>query len=70
VTWPNGKHGCGVDRNDMSRRETGDVLLTRPGGLITYSLVGKQFVAAVSGPVSAFFGGGTGTAQLTLLALP
>jgi alcohol dehydrogenase (cytochrome c) len=54
----------------------GAVLLRYPlgasagGGLFTYSLGGRQYVAAVSGPVSAFFGGGTGTAKLTLLALP
>ena len=54
----------------------GSVLLQYPlgasagGGLFTYALGGRQYVAAVSGPVSAFFGGGTGTAKLTLLALP
>ncbi len=36
----------------------------------TYAVNGKQYVAAVSGPVSAFFGGGKGMAKLTVLALP
>ena len=40
------------------------------GGLFTYELNGKQYVAVVFGPVSAFFGGGTGTAKLKILALP
>ena len=40
------------------------------GGIITYALDGKQYVAAVAGPVSAFFPGGSGTAKLTVLALP
>jgi alcohol dehydrogenase (cytochrome c) len=40
------------------------------GGLFTYALNGKQYVAAVFGPVSAFFGGGKGTAKLVVLALP
>ena len=40
------------------------------GGMITYALSGKQYVAAVAGPVSAFFPGGTGTTKLTVLALP
>lgn len=54
----------------------GSVLLRYPlgasvgGGLFTYDLGGRQYLAAVSGPVSAFFGGGKGTAKLTLLALP
>ena len=44
--------------------ETGEVLLrhgmgaSAGGGLISYMLAGKQFVAVVSGPVSPFFGGG------------
>jgi alcohol dehydrogenase (cytochrome c) len=56
--------------------DTGAVLLRHPmgasagGGLISYGLDGKQYVAVVSGPVSPFFGGGKGTAKLTLLALP
>jgi alcohol dehydrogenase (cytochrome c) len=40
------------------------------GGLFSYELDGKQYVTAVFGPVSAFFGGGTGTAKLKILALP
>ena len=40
------------------------------GGLFSYALNGKQYVAAVSGPVSVFFGGGQGTAKFTVLALP
>lgn len=54
----------------------GSVLLRYPlgasvgGGLFTYVLGGQQYVAAVSGPVSAFFGGGSGTAKLTVLGLP
>ena len=39
------------------------------GGLFTYALDGKQYVAAVFGPVSVFFGGGTGTAKLAILTL-
>lgn len=39
------------------------------GGIFTYALNGKQYVAALSGPVSAFFGG-SGTVKLTVLALP
>jgi alcohol dehydrogenase (cytochrome c) len=39
------------------------------GGLFTYASDGKQYVAAVFGPVSVFFGGGTGTAKLAILAL-
>ncbi len=56
--------------------DDGNVLLRYPlgasagGGMLTYALSGKQYVAAVSGPVSAFFGGGKGTAKLTVLALP
>jgi len=56
--------------------DTGEVLLRRPmgasagGGLFSYALGGRQFVAVVSGPVSPFFGGGNGTAKLTLLTLP
>jgi alcohol dehydrogenase (cytochrome c) len=56
--------------------EDGSVLLrwslgsSAGGGMITYALDGKQYVAAVAGPVSAFFPGGTGTTKLTLLTLP
>lgn len=54
----------------------GSVLLRYPlgasagGGLFSYAVDGRQYVAVISGPVSAFFGGGTGTTKLTLLALP
>ncbi len=57
------------------KSDDGSVLLrhTLPGsvsgGLLTYGVNGKQYVAALSGFVSAFFKG-TGTAKLTLLALP
>jgi alcohol dehydrogenase (cytochrome c) len=56
--------------------EDGSVLLRWPlgssagGGMITYALDSKQYVAAVSGPVSAFFPGGAGTTRLRLLSLP
>jgi len=40
------------------------------GGLLSYALGTTQYVAAVHGPVSAFFGGGKGTTKLSLLALP
>ena len=56
--------------------EDGSVLLRWPlgssagGGMITYALDSKQYVAAVSGPVSAFFPGGAGTTRLSLLSLP
>ena len=56
--------------------DTGKVLLqhTLPasagGGLFTYALDGKQYVAALSGAVSAFFGGGKDTTKLTILSLP
>jgi alcohol dehydrogenase (cytochrome c) len=39
------------------------------GGIFSYALDGKQYVAALSGPVSAFFGG-SGTVKLSVLALP
>jgi glucose dehydrogenase len=39
------------------------------GGLITYMIDGRQYVAAVSGPISVFFGG-AGKTKLTLFALP
>jgi len=56
--------------------EKGDVLLRHPlpasagGGLFTYELDGKQYLAALSGSVSAFFGGGKETTKLTVLTLP
>ena len=40
------------------------------GGLFTYALDGKQYVAALSGSVSAFFGGGAETTKITVLTLP
>ncbi|WP_051956024.1 pyrroloquinoline quinone-dependent dehydrogenase [Beijerinckia mobilis] len=40
------------------------------GGLFTYALDGKQYVAALSGSVSAFFGGGKETTKLTVMTLP
>ena len=39
------------------------------GGLFSYALGGKQYVAAVFGPVSVFFGGGIGTAKLAVFTL-
>jgi alcohol dehydrogenase (cytochrome c) len=56
--------------------ETGAVLLRRPlpasagGGLFSYELDGRQYVAALSGSVSVFFGGGQQTTKLTVLTLP
>jgi alcohol dehydrogenase (cytochrome c) len=40
------------------------------GGLFSYALDSKQYVAALSGSVSAFFGGGKETTKLTVLTLP
>lgn len=40
------------------------------GGVFTYSLENKQYLAVLSGSVSAFFGGGKDTVKLTVLALP
>jgi alcohol dehydrogenase (cytochrome c) len=40
------------------------------GGVFTYSLENRQYLAALSGSVSAFFGGGKETVKLTVLALP
>ncbi len=39
------------------------------GGIVTYAVAGKQYVAAVSGYVSAFFKG-SGPAAVTVFALP
>ncbi len=56
--------------------DTGRALLRYPlrasagGGMLTYDEAGKQYLAAVSGSVSAFFGGGSDTVKLTVLALP
>jgi alcohol dehydrogenase (cytochrome c) len=55
---------------------SGAVLLRHPlgsslgGGLFTYALGRRQYVAVMHGPVSAFFGGGKGSTKLSLLALP
>jgi len=40
------------------------------GGLFTYELGRRQYVAALHGPVSASFGSGKGNTKLTLLTLP
>lgn len=56
--------------------DSGNVLLhhvlpaSAGGGLFTYALDGKQYVAALSGSVSAFFGGGKETTKITVLTLP
>ncbi len=56
--------------------DTGEILLKYPlggsagGGLFSYSLDNRQYLAAVFGPVTAFFGGSGTTTKLTLLALP
>ena len=39
------------------------------GGVLTYAIDGKQYIATTSGVVSGFFGG-TGTAMIVVLALP
>ncbi len=39
------------------------------GGVITYALHGKQYVATTSGVISGFFGG-TGTSAVIVFALP
>ena len=55
---------------------SGEVLLRHSlpasagGGIFTYALDNKQYVAAMSGSVSGFFGGGNETVKLTILALP
>jgi len=57
------------------RSDDGKVLLSHSigasagGGVFTYELGGKQYVAALSGPVSGFFGG-AGKTKLTVMALP
>jgi alcohol dehydrogenase (cytochrome c) len=38
--------------------------------MLTYSLENRQYLAALSGSVSAFFGGGEQTVKLTVLSLP
>jgi alcohol dehydrogenase (cytochrome c) len=56
--------------------DTGDVLwhyslpASAGGGIFTYQLANKQYLAALSGSVSAFFGGGKETTKITVLALP
>lgn len=56
--------------------DNGNVLLRRPlpasagGGIFTYEIDGKQYLAVISGSVSTFFGGGTEPVKLTLFALP
>ena len=56
--------------------DTGVVLLryalpaSAGGGIFSYQLGGKQYLTALSGSVSAFFGGGTETVKITVLALP
>lgn len=39
------------------------------GGVLTYELGGKQYVATTSGVVSGFFGG-SGTSSIIVFALP
>lgn len=39
------------------------------GGVISYELKGKQYVAATSGAISAFFGG-NGSSAVVIFALP
>jgi hypothetical protein len=56
--------------------DNGEVVLRHPlpasagGGIFTYELGGKQYLAAMSGSVSVFFGGGKETTKLTVLTLP
>jgi alcohol dehydrogenase (cytochrome c) len=56
--------------------DTGEVLLryalpaSAGGGIFSYELGKKQYLAALSGSVSAFFGGGKETTKITVLALP
>jgi len=56
--------------------DTGAVLLryalpaSAGGGLFSYELDKKQYVAVLSGAVSAFFGGGEDTVKITVLAAP
>lgn len=39
------------------------------GGVVSYEVQGKQYVATTSGAVSGFFGG-SGTAAMVVFALP
>jgi len=56
--------------------QNGNVLLRHAlpasagGGMLTYALNKKQYLAVVSGSVSGFFGGGNETEKLTIFALP
>jgi alcohol dehydrogenase (cytochrome c) len=56
--------------------DDGSVLLRHPlgssagGGMITYAVAGKQYLAVVSGPVSVFFPGGKGETAVTVFAVP
>jgi alcohol dehydrogenase (cytochrome c) len=56
--------------------ESGKVLLRHSlpasagGGIFSYMQAKKQYLAAISGSVSAFFGGGKETVKITILALP
>jgi alcohol dehydrogenase (cytochrome c) len=56
--------------------DTGKVLLDHKmpasvgGGIFSYMLDGKQYLAVMSGSVSGFFGGGHETTKLTIFALP
>jgi alcohol dehydrogenase (cytochrome c) len=56
--------------------DNGKLLLSRKmpasvgGGIFTYMLDGKQYLAVMSGSVSGFFGGGNETTKLTVLSLP
>jgi alcohol dehydrogenase (cytochrome c) len=52
--------------NTLYRFNTGGSI---GGGVITYALDGKQYVATTSGVVSGFFGG-TGTSAVIVFALP
>jgi alcohol dehydrogenase (cytochrome c) len=55
--------------------KTGKVLNSRPmggsiaGGVLSYAVKGKQYVAVESGRVSSFFGG-QGTSTFTIFAVP
>ncbi len=54
------------DGKTLYRFNTGGTI---GGGVITYAVDGKQYVATTSGIVSGFFGG-TGTSALIVFALP
>jgi alcohol dehydrogenase (cytochrome c) len=42
--------------------------LPGPSAIFTYQLANKQYLAVLSGSVSAFFGGGKETTKITVLA--